>query len=81
MASLLIWGKFLNRGWIYSLELLLGFVTTTILGPESCKTHDHILLSQIRDTLDLEGQDPYSYPQEHRDPFISLDDSKMKVIL
>jgi hypothetical protein len=29
----------------------------------------------------LEGQDPYSYPQEHRDPFISLDDSKMKVIL
>jgi hypothetical protein len=36
--------------------LLLAFANTVILKSESRETHDHILLSQIRDTLSLEAQ-------------------------
>jgi hypothetical protein len=33
-----------------------------ILGSESCGTHDHILLSQVWDSPDLESQVPVLYP-------------------
>jgi hypothetical protein len=46
------------RGWVCRLKLLLALVSTVILGPESCRTHNHILLSQIRDSPDLEGPVP-----------------------
>jgi hypothetical protein len=39
----------LMRGWVCYLILLLALASTFILGPESCGTRDHILLSQIRD--------------------------------
>jgi hypothetical protein len=38
--------------------LLLAFASAIILGSESSGTRDHILLSQIRDSPDLEGQVP-----------------------
>jgi hypothetical protein len=39
----------LTRGWVCRLKLLLAFASAFILSSESLRTHDHILLSQIRD--------------------------------
>jgi hypothetical protein len=39
----------LMRGWVCNLQLLLAFISTFILGSETCGTGEHILLSQIRD--------------------------------
>jgi hypothetical protein len=47
----------LTRGWIYLLKLLLALASTVILRSESLETHD-ILLSQIRDSSNLEAQVP-----------------------
>jgi hypothetical protein len=44
----------LTRGWFCRLQLLLALAD--ILGFEFRGTHDHILLSLIRDSSDLEGQ-------------------------
>jgi hypothetical protein len=44
----------LTRGQAGRLILLLVLAGTIILGSESRGTHDHILLSQIRDSLNLE---------------------------
>jgi hypothetical protein len=38
--------------------MLLGLASTVILRSESRGTREHILLSQIRDSLNLEGQVP-----------------------
>jgi hypothetical protein len=46
----------MTRGWGYRLQLLLGLVSAVILRSESRGTHNHILLSQIRDSCNLEGQ-------------------------
>jgi hypothetical protein len=39
----------LTRGRACHLQLLLALASAVIFGSESCKTHGHILLSQIRD--------------------------------
>jgi hypothetical protein len=44
------------RGRVCRLQLLLAFARRIIHGSEFCGTHDHILLSQIRDSTNLEGQ-------------------------
>jgi hypothetical protein len=46
------------RGWVSHLQLLLALASAVILRSESCGTHDHISLSQIRDFPNLEGQVP-----------------------
>jgi hypothetical protein len=46
------------RGWACHLQLLLVLANAVILRSESCGIHDHILLSQIRDSPNLEGQAP-----------------------
>jgi hypothetical protein len=48
----------LTRGWICRLQLLLVLASAVILRSESHGTHYHILLSQIRDSPNLEGQVP-----------------------
>jgi hypothetical protein len=48
----------LTRGWVRRLQLLLTIASAVILRFESSGTQDHILLSQIRDSLNLEGQVP-----------------------
>jgi hypothetical protein len=48
----------LARGWVCHLQLLLVLASAVILTSESRGTHDHLLLSQIRDSPNLEGQDP-----------------------
>jgi hypothetical protein len=48
----------LTRGWICRLKLLLTLARAVILKPESRGTHYYILLSQIRDSPNLEGQVP-----------------------
>jgi hypothetical protein len=45
----------LTRGRVCRFRLLLAFASTAILRSESYGTHDHILLSQIRDFPNLEG--------------------------
>jgi hypothetical protein len=46
----------LTRGWVCRLKLLLVLASADILRSESRGNHDHILLSQIRDSPNLEGQ-------------------------
>jgi hypothetical protein len=46
----------LTRGWVCRLQLLLVLASAVILKWESRRTHEHILLSQIRDSPNLEGQ-------------------------
>jgi hypothetical protein len=54
----------LTRGRFCRLQLLLVLASTVVLGSESRGTHDHILLSQIRDSRNLEGQVPvFIYPR------------------
>jgi hypothetical protein len=43
----------LIRGWVCRLQLLLVPASADILRSKSCGTHDHILVSQIRDSLNL----------------------------
>jgi hypothetical protein len=52
----------LTRGWVCSLQLLLALTSAVILRSESHGTHDHILLSPIRDSRNLEGQIPVFNP-------------------
>jgi hypothetical protein len=44
--------------WVCCLQLLLVLASAVTLGSESHRTRDHILLSQIQDSPDLEGQVP-----------------------
>jgi hypothetical protein len=48
----------LTRGRVCRLRLLLVLASAVILRSESGGTHDHILLSQIWDSPNLEGQVP-----------------------
>jgi hypothetical protein len=48
----------LTGGRVCRLQLLLVFASAVILGSKSSGTHDLILLSQIRDSVNLEGQAP-----------------------
>jgi hypothetical protein len=49
---------FLTRGRVCRLQLLLVLDSAVTIGSDSRVTHDHILMSQIRDFLNLEGQIP-----------------------
>jgi hypothetical protein len=54
----------LKRGWVCLLHLLLALASTFILRSDSRGTRNHILLSQIRDSPNLEGQVPlFIYPR------------------
>jgi hypothetical protein len=44
-----------TRGWVCRLQLLLVLASVVILRFEPRGTHENILLSQIRDSSDLEG--------------------------
>jgi hypothetical protein len=44
--------------WVCHLQLLLVLASAVILMSESRRSHDHMLLSQIRDSPNLEGQVP-----------------------
>jgi hypothetical protein len=48
----------LTRRYVCRLQLLLVLASAVILWSESRLTRDHILLSQIRDSPNLEGQVP-----------------------
>jgi hypothetical protein len=74
------WAPSLTRGRICRLQPLLVLVRAVILRSESFGTHDHILLSQIRESPNLEGQVPVfispgtewpSYSPRHWAPFSS----------
>jgi hypothetical protein len=62
----------LTRGWVCRLQLLLVLASAVILGSESRGPHDHILLSQIRDSPNLEGQVPVLMPPGTGFPFRRL---------
>jgi hypothetical protein len=71
----------LTREWVCSLQLLLVLASAVILRSEPRGTHDHILLSQTRDSPNLEGHVFVSisprnrvaqlYPQTLGSPFIA----------
>jgi hypothetical protein len=48
----------MTREWVCRLRLLLVLASALILRSESRGTHNHILLSQIRDSPNVEGQVP-----------------------
>jgi hypothetical protein len=76
----------LMRGWVLCLQLPLVLASTVILGSKFRGIHDHILLSQIRDSPNLEGQVPVFisprnrlaqlYPQPMGSLFIASYDSR-----
>jgi hypothetical protein len=52
------------RRWVCRLQLLMVLASAVIFRSESCGAHGHILLSQIRDSSNLEGQVPvFIYPR------------------
>jgi hypothetical protein len=56
----------MTRGWVSRLQLLLVLASAVILSSESPRTHDHILLSQIWDYPNLEGQVPVFISSRNR---------------
>jgi hypothetical protein len=52
----------LTRGLVCRLQLLLVLASAFILRSKSRRTHDHLLLSQIRDSPNLKPRFPYLYP-------------------
>jgi hypothetical protein len=48
----------LTRGWVCCLQLILNLASAVILGSVYRGTRDHILLSEIRDYPNLQGQIP-----------------------
>jgi hypothetical protein len=53
------------------LQLLLVLASAVILGSDPRETRDHILLSQFRDSPNLEGQVPVFISPRNRVPFSS----------
>jgi hypothetical protein len=51
-----------TRGWVCRLQLLRVLARAVILRSESRGTHDHILLSEIRDPPTWRARSPYLYP-------------------
>jgi hypothetical protein len=78
--------SFLMRGLVCHLQFLLIFASAVILMSEFRWTHDHILLSQIRDSLNLKDQVPVFtssrnsdiqlYPQALSSLFVASYDSQ-----
>jgi hypothetical protein len=68
----------LTRGWVCRLQLLVALVSIVILRSVSCGTHDHLLLSQIWDSPNLDcqvtvspGREWPGYTPSHWVPFSS----------
>jgi hypothetical protein len=57
---------YLTRGRVCRLQLLLVLASAVILGFEFRGTRDHILLSQIRDSPNLENQVPFFISPRNR---------------
>jgi hypothetical protein len=57
-----MWGALSDEKTGLSLQLLLVLASAAILASESGGTHDHILLSQIRDYPTLEYEAPVFMP-------------------
>jgi hypothetical protein len=57
----------LTRGRVCRLQLLLVLANAVNLGSESHRNHGHMLLSQFRDSPNLECQVPYLYPPKEQD--------------
>jgi hypothetical protein len=51
-------GQSASLSWVCHLQLLLVLASAVIFGSESRGTRDHILLFQIRDLPNLEGEVP-----------------------
>jgi hypothetical protein len=62
----------LTRGRVCRVQLSLALASTVILGSESRGAHDHILLSQIRDSPNLEGHIPAFISPRNRWPNYTL---------
>jgi hypothetical protein len=62
----------LTRRWVCRLQLLLGLASAVILRSESRGIHDHILLSQIRDSPNLEDKVARLHPPGIGFPFRRL---------
>jgi hypothetical protein len=63
----------LMRGRVCSLQFLLGLASAVIIGSETNRTHDHILLSEIWDSPSGESGPHIYIPQEKGGPFILPD--------
>jgi hypothetical protein len=84
VPGLLMWGALIDERT--GLQLMLVLASAVILRSESHRTHDHILLSQIPDSRNLEGQVPVFisprsrvaqlYPQALGSLFVAFYDSQ-----
>jgi hypothetical protein len=60
----------LKRGWVCLLQWLLALASAFILRSQSRGTLNHISVSQIRDSPNLEGQGPVFLSPRNGDPVI-----------
>jgi hypothetical protein len=56
VAGLLIWVTLSDKRQVCHLQFLVAIPSAVVLMSESCGIHDHILLSHIGDSPNLEGQ-------------------------
>jgi hypothetical protein len=57
-CGFLIWGALSDERTGLSFTIAAGFASAVILRSQSCGIHEHILLSQILGSRNLEGQVP-----------------------
>jgi hypothetical protein len=68
----LMWIAVSDEETVLYLQLLLVLASVVILKSEFRGTHDHMLLSQIRDPLKLEGQATHTYIPEEQGPTLTF---------
>jgi hypothetical protein len=66
IAGLLIWGALSDERMGLSFTIAAVFASAVILRSESRRAHDHILLSHIWDSPNLEDQVPVFIPPRNR---------------
>jgi hypothetical protein len=67
-----MWGALSDERTGLPFIMAAGLDSAVILRSESRETRDHILLSQIRDSPNLEGQVPVFISPRHWVPFSSI---------
>jgi hypothetical protein len=82
VTGILMWGTFSDERMILSFTVAVWSSTTqSFSGSDSRVTHGHILLSQIRDFLKLEGQIPVFVSPRDRGRTHSTTQVRVKVTL
>jgi hypothetical protein len=62
----------LTRGWVWCLQVFLALASAVIIRSQSRRTHEHFLLSRIRDSRTWSSRFPYLYTPPPRNRVVRL---------